>query len=105
MKKFTLYKSWLIFSAIAIFGAIVLTLLFQLSVPKDCPACGMAGVGLVPFLLLAFTALVINTIAIPVQLKKYSHEFSNKLKLSSWLLFATSSVVVVAVIIMTLLYS
>lgn len=100
MKNFTLYKIWLIFSTVAVLAAIVLTVLFQLSTPKDCPACGMAAVGLVPFWLLAFLALVVNTIVIPINLKKHSLEFTHSLKLSSWLMLTISVLAVVAVILL-----
>ena len=103
MKKFTAYKVWLIFSTVAVLAAIVLTVLFQLSTPKDCPACGMASVGLVPFYLIAFLALVVNTIVIPVNLKKHSFEFTLSLKVSSWLLFAISVLAVMALILLMVL--
>ena len=103
MKKFTAYKVWLIFSTVAVLAAIVLTVLFQLSTPKDCPACGMASVGLVPFYLIAFLALVVNTIVIPVNLKIHSFEFTHNLKVSSWLLFAISVLAVMALILLMVL--
>ena len=103
MKKFTAYKIWLIFSTVTVLAAIVLTVVFQLSVPKDCPACGMASVGLVPFYLIAFLALVVNTIVIPVNLKKHSFEFTHNLKVSSWLLFAISALAAMALILLTVL--
>ena len=103
MKKFTAYKVWLIFSTVAVLAAIVLTVLFQLSTPKDCPACGMAAVGLVPFWLLAFLALVVNTIVIPINVKKHSLEFTHNLKLLSWLILVPSVVAILALILLMVL--
>ncbi|KHK99168.1 hypothetical protein LK09_03950 [Microbacterium mangrovi] len=42
--------------------SIVLTTVFNLSVPPDCPSCGMAAVGLVPVYLI--TAVMTLTLAI-----------------------------------------
>ena len=103
MKKFTAYKIWLIFSIVAVLAAIVLTVVFQLSVPKDCPACRMAAVGLVPFYLLAFLALVVNTIVIPINVKKHSFEFTHNLKLLSWLILVPSVVAILALILLMVL--
>lgn len=103
MKKLTAYKAWLIFSTVAVLAAILLTVLFQLSTPKDCPACGMAAVGLVPFWLLAFLALVVNTIVIPINVKKHSFELTHNLKVSSWLILAVSVLAVIALILLMVL--
>lgn len=103
MKNFTLYKIWLSFSALAVFVAIVLTIVFQLSIPKDCPACGMGAIGLVPFWLLAFLALILNAIVIPINLKKHSFEFTHNLKLLSWLILVLSVVAILALILLMVL--
>lgn len=34
------------------------TIILQLSIPADCPSCGMAAVGLAPLYLLALVALI-----------------------------------------------
>ena len=102
-QKFKIYKIWLISSTIAVLSAIVLTIVFQLTLPKGCSACGMASVGLVPFLFLAFIALIVNTIVIPINLKKHSLEFTHKMKLVSWQLFIFSVVAILAVIVLMVL--
>lgn len=99
MKKFTGYKIWLISSVVVVLGTVALTALFTLTIPKDCVACGMAAVGLVPFWLLAFLALIANLIVVPIYLKKYKANFTPKLLRSSWFILVVSALAVVALVV------
>lgn len=98
--KIRAYKVWLIVSILAVVIAVVATALFSLSVPEGCSACGMAAVGLVPFWLLAFLALIINVIVIPVVMKKHSHEFTHSLRVYSWVILGLSAAALLVTILL-----
>lgn len=93
------YTAWLYISIIAIAAAIGMTVAFAISTPKDCPACGLAAVGLLPFWFFGLLAILINLITIPVKLKKYSHDFTKQLKTLSLLVFAASLLIPVSLIL------
>lgn len=93
MQKFKLYKIWLALSVAVVVVAICLTLLFAVTLPKDCPSCGMGALGLVPVWLLSVVAIIANVVAIPDWLGRH-RDATPALRRTSWSIFGIFAAIV-----------
>lgn len=94
MIRNNLYKIWLITGFAIVVLTVVLTVLFNLSAQKDCASCGMAAVGLVPFWLLSYLVLLINSIVIPIYNLRHKTSF-NFISILSWVYFIVSLLAII----------
>lgn len=99
-KKFTFYKIWLWFSVIAYAITVLAHVAYLISAPPNCSACGLAYLGVVPFLLLSVLLIFINVFLVPAQLIHYKGSMMPALKRLSWFVFLI--IPVLGVVIMML---
>jgi hypothetical protein len=95
LRRVSGYVVWLVVGALLVLMAVVITITTEASIPEDCPACGMVMIGVAPFWLLAYAALVVNIPVIIVHLFRRPGRRRGVLAVISWIYGAVSLVVVV----------
>ena len=89
-KSFKGYTVWLIISITILLIVVGANVLFYTNLPKNCPACELATVGLVPYWLVAAAVSFVNIFVIPFYLLKYSRILKVEVRVLSWVLLVAS---------------
>ncbi len=101
VKRFKGYTVWICISIAVLTITAGATGIFYITLPANCSACGLASVGLVPFVLATIGVSLVNLIAVPYHLIRYSRILSTTIRALSYVVLFVSLVVLVWMVSMS----